>query len=61
MNLPLVQGTLRQFGVEFVLTQTLQHQSQMFCVLFRCPWVYQDVIEKDLYKLVRVFLEQPVH
>ena len=53
--------TLGELGIELVISQLLQHQSEMLLMLFLCLGEDKDAVEVEEYEHVEPFLEQIVH
>jgi hypothetical protein len=50
-----------EFSIEFVISQMLQNNSNMFDMFFHILGIDQDIIDKNYYELVKLSLEYRVH
>jgi hypothetical protein len=55
------ESTLAKFGIELMVTKSLQNNSEMLCMLFFTLGIDQDVINKYHDKLVQLWHEYGVH
>jgi hypothetical protein len=55
------ESTLAEFGIELIVSKSLQNNAEMSCMLFFTLGIYQDVIDKDNDKLVQLRHEYKVY
>src|ERR1044072_3121754 len=53
--------TLRSISIKLLLSQNIQHLSQVLCMFFFTLGVYQDVIDEHHHKLIQERPEHTIH
>ena len=60
-NLVNPELTLAELGIQLMLPQSLQHESQMLLMLFFCLGEDQNIINEDHHENIQIIHEDHVH